>query len=259
MMTSISLENVVVDFTIYGTQMTFRSELMHRATGGFIRKENGNKRRVTIRALDGINLSLKDGDRLALIGHNGAGKSTLLKVFAGVYEPTGGRVLANGRVSALFNLAPGWDPEDSGYENITNCGMFFGMSREEIERKTPEIAEVSGLGSYLDLPTRTYSAGMTTRLAFAIATSIEPGILVLDEGLSAGDASFAEMAKQRINALLSRSRILILASHSLELLQSWCNIAILLERGRIVCSGPIADVIEVYKNEHALPTSHLVA
>jgi ABC-type polysaccharide/polyol phosphate transport system ATPase subunit len=258
-MTSITLENVVVDYTIYGTQMTFRSELMHRATGGFIRKEQGNKRRVTIRALDGINLSLKDGDRLALIGHNGAGKSTLLKVLAGVYEPTGGRVSAEGRISALFNLAPGWDSEDTGYENITNCGLFFGMSRREIESKTPEIAEVSGLGSYLDLPARTYSAGMTTRLAFAIATSIEPDILVLDEGLSAGDASFAEMARQRIDSLLSRSRILIFASHSLELLQSWCNVAILLERGNIVCSGSVAEVIEVYQRGHVLPTSQQVA
>jgi ABC-type polysaccharide/polyol phosphate transport system ATPase subunit len=258
-MTSISLENVVVDYTIYGTQMTFRSELMHRATGGFIRKEQGNKRRVTIRALDRINLSLKDGDRLALIGHNGAGKSTLLKVLAGVYEPTGGRISAEGRISALFNLAPGWDSEDTGYENITNCGLFFGMSRREIESKTPEIAEVSGLGSYLDLPARTYSAGMTTRLAFAIATSIEPDILVLDEGLSAGDASFAEMARQRIDSLLSRSRILIFASHSLEQLQSWCNVAILLERGNIVCSGSVAEVIEVYQTGHALPTSQQVA
>jgi ABC-type polysaccharide/polyol phosphate transport system ATPase subunit len=258
-MTSITLENVVVDFTIYGTQMTFRSELLHRATGGFIRKEQGNKRRVTIRALDGINLALKDGDRLALIGHNGAGKSTLLKVLAGVYEPTGGQVSVNGRISALFNLAPGWDSEDSGYENITNCGMYFGMSREEIEKKTPEIAEVSGLGSFLDLPTRTYSAGMTTRLAFAIATSIEPGILVLDEGLSAGDASFAEMAARRIDSLLSRSRILILASHSLDLLRRWCNTAILLERGRIVCSGSVAEVAEVYQKGLTLPTSEQVA
>jgi ABC-type polysaccharide/polyol phosphate transport system ATPase subunit len=257
-MTRVTLENVVVDFTIYGTQMTFRSELLHRATGGFIRKEQqeGKKRqRVTIRALDGINLSLKEGDRLALIGHNGAGKSTLLKVLAGVYEPTGGRISMEGRISALFTLSPGWDPEDTGYENIMNCGLFFGMSREEIEAKTPEIAEVSGLGSYLDLPARTYSLGMQTRLAFAIATSIEPGILVLDEGLSAGDASFADVATRRIDNLLSRTRILILASHSLELLQRWCNTAILLERGRVVCAGPVAEVAKAYQSGHSLPTS----
>jgi ABC-type polysaccharide/polyol phosphate transport system ATPase subunit len=233
--------------------MTFRSELMHRATGGFIRREEG-KKRVTIRALDKINLSLKEGDRLALIGHNGAGKSTLLKVLAGVYEPTGGLIKVEGKVSALFNLAPGWDPEDTGYENILNCGLFFGMSRREIEEKTPEIAEVSGLGSYLDLPSRTYSAGMQTRLAFAIATSIDPGILVLDEGLSAGDASFADAATKRVDRLLSRTRILILASHSMELLQRWCNTAILLERGQIVCSGSVAEVAEVYQRQ-TLPAS----
>jgi ABC-type polysaccharide/polyol phosphate transport system ATPase subunit len=254
-MTSVTLENVVVDFTIYGAQMSFRSELLHRATGGFIRKEDGKKKRVTIRALDGINLALKEGDRLALIGHNGAGKSTLLKVLAGVYEPTGGRIAVSGRISPLFNLAPGWDTEDTGYENIMNCGLFFGMSREEIERKTPEIAEVSGLGSYLDLPARTYSAGMQMRLAFAIATSIDPGVLVLDEGLSAGDAAFAEIAAQRIERLLNRTRILVLASHSMGLLQEWCNTAILLQRGRIAYSGSVAEVAKEYQKLQTLPTS----
>jgi ABC-type polysaccharide/polyol phosphate transport system ATPase subunit len=161
----------------------------------------------------------------------------------------------NGRISPLFTLAPGWDPEDTGYENIMNCGLFFGMSWEEIEEKTPEIAEVSGLGSYLDLPARTYSAGMQTRLAFAIATSIDPGVVVLDEGLSAGDASFADTATKRVDSLLSRTRILILASHSMDLLQRWCNTAILLERGRIVCSGSVAEVSKAYQNRQTLGTS----
>ena len=253
-MTSVTLENVVVDFTIYGAQKTVRSELLLPATGGFISREKGKGKRVSIRALDRINLALKEGDRLALIGHNGAGKSTLLKILAGVYEPTGGSITIDGRISALFNLAPGWDPEDTGYENIMNCGLYFGMSRAEIQQKTPEIADVSGLGSYLDLPSRTYSSGMQTRLAFAIATSIDPGILVLDEGLSAGDASFADVATRRIDSLLSRTRILILASHSMDLLQRWCNTAILLERGRVVCSGPVAEVAKLYQTQ-TLPTS----
>jgi len=253
-MVSIALNDVVVDYTIYGTQMSFRSELMHRATGGFIRKDS-KSRRVTIRALDGINLDLKDGDRLALIGHNGAGKSTLLKVLAGVYEPTSGSMKVQGRISALFNLSPGWDPEDTGYENIMNCGLFFGMTRQEIDAKTPEIAEVSGLGSYLDLPSRTYSSGMQMRLAFAIATSIDPGILVLDEGLSAGDASFAEMATARINSLLSRTRILILASHSMDLLKKWCNQAILLERGKIQYAGTVEETAKVYRERPAFANS----
>jgi ABC-type polysaccharide/polyol phosphate transport system ATPase subunit len=129
-----------------------------------------------------------------------------------------------------------------------NCGLFLGMSPEEIRRKTPEIAEVTGLGSYLDLPARTYSAGMILRLAFSIATSIDPEILLLDEGLSAGDASFAAVAEARINGLLSRSRILIMASHSMGLLQNCCTKAILLERGKVVCEGSMAEVAEVYRN-----------
>jgi homopolymeric O-antigen transport system ATP-binding protein len=244
---SITLENVYVDFPIYGAHKTLRSELFHRATGGLIRRE-GKRHRVTIRALDGLSLTVREGDRLGLIGHNGAGKSTLLKVLAGVYEPTGGRISVEGRISPLFNMAPGWDPEDSGLENIMNCGLFLGMTPGEIRRKTPEIAEVTGLGSYLELPARTYSAGMMLRVAFSIATSIDPEILLLDEGLSAGDASFEAVAEARVKNLLSRTRIMIMASHSTELLESWCNKAILLERGCVVAAGPVADVAEVYES-----------
>lgn len=244
-MASITLENLVVDFPIYGSHMSFRTELFQRATGGLIRRE-GPKKRVTIRALDHINLHLDDGDRLGLIGHNGAGKSTLLKVIAGVYEPTDGTIVARGRVSPLFNLAPGWDPDDTGYENIMNCGLFLGMTPDEVKRKRPEIADATGLGSYLDLPVRTYSAGMQLRLTFSIATAIDPGILVLDEGLSAGDASFEAVAKDRVNRLLARSRILVMASHSIELIKSWCNKAILLERGRIVEFGTVEHVAAIY-------------
>jgi ABC-type polysaccharide/polyol phosphate transport system ATPase subunit len=249
-MASIALENLFVDFTIYGVHKTFRSELFHRATGGFIRREDKTQR-VTIRALDGLNLIINEGDRLGLIGHNGAGKSTLLKVLARVYEPTSGFIRVEGRVSPLFNLAPGWDPEDTGYENIMNCGLFLGMTPDEVRRKTQEIAEVTELGSYLELPTRTYSAGMTLRLAFSIATAIDPEILILDEGLSAGDASFAAIAEARINSLLSRSRILVMASHSIELLKNWCNRAILLERGRIVSLGTVPEVAEFYRSRSA--------
>jgi len=245
-MARITLENLYVDFPIYGAK-TFRSELLHRATGGFIRRE-GKRQRVTIRALDGLNLTVNEGDRLGLMGHNGAGKSTLLKVLAGVYEPTGGRIAVEGTRSPLFNMAPGWDPDDTGYENIMNCGLFLGMTPDEVRRKTPDIAEVSGLGSYMELPARTYSAGMMLRLAFSIATAIDPEILLLDEGLSAGDASFEHVAELRIKSLLSRTRIMIMASHSTELLDAWCNKAILLERGRIVAMGPVMEVAEIYHN-----------
>lgn len=245
-MPSIELKNVCVDFPIYGSSMSFRTELIQLATGGSIRRDS-EKQRFSVRSLDNVNLAVREGDRLALLGHNGAGKSTLLKTLAGVYEPTHGEISISGRLSPLFNLAPGWDAEDTGYENIKNCGLFLGMSPDEIRQKTPEISEVSGLGSYLHLPVRTYSAGMGMRLAFSIATAIEPEILLLDEGLSAGDASFAETAELRIQSLMQRSRILVLASHSTHLLKTWCTSAILLEHGRIVYRGPVDDAIEFYK------------
>jgi ABC-2 type transport system ATP-binding protein/lipopolysaccharide transport system ATP-binding protein len=245
-MPRISLKNVSIDFPIYGSSMSFRTELLQRATGGFIQRDS-KKQRVTIRGLDGINLVIDEGDRVGLMGHNGAGKSTLLKVLAGVYEPTEGEIVTEGRLSPLLNISPGWDVEDTGYENIKNCGLFLGMSPDEIRNKTPEIADVSGLGSYLDLPVRTYSTGMVLRLAFSIATAIEPEILLLDEAISAGDASFAKVAQARVERLLKNSRILVIASHGPDLLKIWCNKAILLERGRIVHQGPVEETAEVYR------------
>lgn len=248
-MARIELEKVCVDFPIYGSSMTFRKELMNIATGGRITRDGG-KKRVAVRGLDNVDLRLEEGARVALIGHNGAGKSTLLKTLAGVYEPSHGNVTIKGRLSPLFNISPGWETEDTGYENIMNCGLFLGMSPEEIRRKTKEIAAVSGLGDYLNLPVRTYSAGMGVRLAFSIATAIEPEILLLDEGLGAGDESFAETARSRVENLLSRSRILVLASHSADLLKMWCDTAILLEHGRITYRGGVDETLEVYRDRN---------
>jgi ABC-type polysaccharide/polyol phosphate transport system ATPase subunit len=245
-MASLILENVTVDFPIYGAQKSFRSAL-RSATGGLIRREGANQRHVTVRALENLTLTIKHGDRVGFIGHNGAGKSTLLRLCAGVYEPSHGRVHIEGKVSPLFNTSPGLDHDDTGYENIITCGLFLGMTREEIEKKTKDIEDFTELGEYLSLPTRTYSTGMLTRLGFAIATAIDPEILVLDEGLGAGDARFAEKAKQRVDALIQRASILILASHSDALIQSFCNRAILLQAGRVVEEGKVDDVIEAYR------------
>jgi ABC-type polysaccharide/polyol phosphate transport system ATPase subunit len=240
------LENVTVDFPIYGTQKSFRVAL-RSATGGLIRREGLHHERVTVRALDSVSLMLKHGDRLGIIGHNGAGKSTLLRLCAGVYEPTQGRVFIEGKVSPLFNISPGLDPDDTGYENILTCGLYLGMTHEEIARKTPDIEQFSELGEYLSLPVRTYSTGMLMRLAFAIATAIDPEILVLDEGLGAGDARFAERAKRRVDDLVGRSSIMIFASHSEDLILSMCNRSILLQSGKIVASGEVHEVMDTYR------------
>jgi homopolymeric O-antigen transport system ATP-binding protein len=229
--------------------MSFRTELFGRATGGLIRREGRNNGRVSVRALEQVSLKLEHGDRLGIIGHNGAGKSTLLHVLAGVYVPASGRVVIDGRISALFNTSPGLDPEDTGFENIVTCGLFLGMSLAEIKAKTPEIAEFTELGDYLNLPVRTYSAGMITRLGFAIATTIDPEILLLDEGLSAGDARFAEHANRRVDDLVQRSSILVVASHSEALVRSMCNRAMLLDSGHVATVGDVDDVIETYTRQ----------
>jgi len=243
---SLMLDNVTVDFPIYDSQKSFRSAL--RRTGGLIRREgNSGHQHVTVRALDNLSLMLKHGDRLGIIGHNGAGKSTLLRVCAGVYDPTAGKARIEGKVSPLFNTSPGLDMDDTGYENIITCGLFLGMTRDEIERKTPDIEQFSELGEYLSLPVRTYSSGMLTRLGFSIATAIDPEILILDEGLGAGDTRFAERAKKRVDSLVMRASIMVLASHSDALLQQMCNRAILLHEGRLAASGSVEEVAEAYR------------
>jgi ABC-type polysaccharide/polyol phosphate transport system ATPase subunit len=251
---SVVVDSVTIDFPIYGsTHRSLRQTLFAR-TGGLIRREGARQKRVVVRALDKISFKLSHGDRLALIGHNGAGKSTLLKALAGVYWPDSGSIGIEGRISPLFVSAPGLDLEDSGYENIKTCGMFLGMTSEEVDRKAPDIAEFCELGEYLELPVRTYSAGMVTRLCFAIATAIDPDILLLDEGLAAGDARFAARAEDRMHALIQRTRILVLASHSDGLIKAMCNRAALMEKGHILAIGPVDEILDQYHRrniEHA--------
>lgn len=198
-----------------------------------------------------MSLKLGHGDRLGILGHNGAGKSTLLRVLAGVYVPSAGRVAIEGRLSPLFNSSPGLDADDTGYENIVTCGTLLGMSRADILNQAREIAEFSELGDYLNLPVRAYSTGMLTRLCFAIATAIDPEILLLDEGLGAGDARFADRAQRRLNELFERASILVIASHSEELIRSTCNRALLLESGCVAAMGGVDDVIEAYRRSRS--------
>jgi ABC-type polysaccharide/polyol phosphate transport system ATPase subunit len=243
-MASVVVENVHVDFPVYGAQRSFRKVLFERGTGGLV--AHGKNDRVVVKALSDINLSLRDGDRIGLVGHNGAGKSTLLRVLAGVYEPVQGRILIDGKVTPLFDMLPGLDGEDTGYQNIITAGLLFGMSRPEIEELLPEVEEFSELGEYLSLPVRTYSLGMMTRLGFAFATAMEPGILLLDEGIGAGDARFAERVEKRLKSFFERSSIIVLASHSNHLIKSFCNRAGLMRNGTIVSVGSVDDVLAQY-------------
>jgi ABC-type polysaccharide/polyol phosphate transport system ATPase subunit len=254
-MAKITLENVTVEYPVYGaSHKSFRKALLGR-TGGNIRQQDSRHHHVVVRALEDISFVLNDGDRVGLVGHNGAGKSTLLRVLADIYLPTAGKIAIEGRVSSLFNSSPGLDMDDTGYENIMTCGMFLGMTAAEIKRKTPEIAEFSELGEYLKLPVRTYSTGMVTRLGFAIATSVDPGVLLLDEGLATGDARFAARAEARFAQLIGRSSILVLASHSDAMIRAMCNRAILLERGKMLAFGEVDEIFELYQKRMAESTA----
>lgn len=216
-------------------------------TGGRILPERLKGQNVVVKALDDISFELRSGDRIGLIGHNGAGKTTLLRVLAGIYYPTAGTVDIQGHVTPMLNQAPGMEMEDTGYENIINCGMLLGMRLAEIKAKAPEIVEFSELGDYINLPIRTYSSGMLARLTFSIATSLEPGIMILDEGIGAADARFSDKAAKRVKEMMERTDILVLASHSVPLIDLWCNKAALMHHGRMLEIGPVKEVGKSYE------------
>lgn len=244
-MASIHLDNVTVDFPIYESIRSLKRNLLQNA-GGLIWRDKKHPHRVTVRSLDSIAFNVEHGDRMGLIGHNGAGKSTLLRVLAGVYEPVAGCMVIEGRVSPLFNTSPGMVVDDTGFENIFTCGLHLGMTISEIEAKFDDIAAFTELGEYLELPVRTYSTGMLVRLGFAIATAIDPEILLLDEGLGAGDARFAEKVRKRIDALIERASILVLASHADSLIRQMCNKAVLMDQGRALKVGGVEEILAAY-------------
>lgn len=228
----ISLKNVGVNFPIYGAgASSLKKTLAASVTGGRFGMETGVK---VVQALSDINLELKAGDRLGLIGHNGAGKSTLLRTLAGVYEPSVGDFVRKGTLASLIDPSLGIEADATGLENIMLRGLVMGMSKRKIDSLTDDIVDFSGLGDYISMPVRTYSTGMLMRLAFSISTSVEADILLMDEWLSVGDAEFTEKAEKRMKDVVSGAGILVLASHSPELIAKECNRVVHLEHGRIV-------------------------
>jgi ABC-type polysaccharide/polyol phosphate transport system ATPase subunit len=193
-----------------------------------------------------VSLEVRAGEIIGIVGRSGAGKTTLLRVLAGIYYPSRGQVYSSGRISALLDVAVGLNPDATGRENIILRGMYMDIHPREMRERVDEIAEFTELGAYLDMPTRTYSAGMMVRLGFAVSTCIHPEILLMDEWLSAGDARFLDKAQRRMEQFVDRSSILVLASHSQELLRKWCNRGLLLQQGRVVSFGPIDEVIAAY-------------
>lgn len=203
---------------------------------------------ISLIALDNISFELSEGDRLGIVGTNGAGKTTLLQVVSGIYQPNDGIIRYGGRLTSVINLGLGMQGEATGHENIILRGLANGYSRKQIESARQEIMDFSELGDFLYQPVMTYSSGMKMRLNFAIATAFSPDILILDEWLSAGDIRFRSKATERMSRFLDASGIVILASHSLALLEQVCNLGLWLENGRVQHFGPINDVISNYKD-----------
>lgn len=232
-MARIVADNIVVEFPIYGGKSrSLKSTFMRTATGGLLARDSAD--RIVVRALDRCSFEIGQGDRVGLLGHNGSGKTTLLRVLAGVYEPSVGTISVSGKVAPMLSITLGMNMEATGMENIYLRGVVMGMTPEEIDPLVSEICEFSELGDYIDMPVRTYSSGMAMRLAFAVSTSVSADIILMDEWLSAGDASFAIKAQTRLTKLIEQAKILVIASHDETLIRNNCNRILQLEHGRLI-------------------------
>jgi ABC-type polysaccharide/polyol phosphate transport system ATPase subunit len=246
-MARIVLQNVDIHYPIYGdSHPLFRRALVNIVTGGKIYRD---ERKISVvKAIDNLSFTLNKGDRLGLVGTNGAGKSTLLKTLGQLYKPTGGHLHIEGKISALFDVCMGMEQERTGYHNIYYMGALLGLSKAKIKSFIPDIEAFSELGEFLNMPVRTYSAGMKVRLGFALCTCLDPTILLLDEAIGAGDKHFIEKAANRAKALYERAEILVLASHSAQVVKDFCNKALWLHHGKMIMIGDVNEVLDAYEN-----------
>jgi len=237
----IELDDAGLHFHVHcQRRASFKDFLLHGLSAGRSQKR-------TVKALDHIDLCVEQGDRLGIVGHNGAGKSTLLRLLAGIYPPTAGTRRVTGRISSLFDISLGFEPEADGWDNIRFRSYLQGETPRSIEARMQSIAEFSELGEFLDMPVRHYSSGMLVRLAFSVATAIEPEILIVDEALSAGDCSFQAKARQRMKSLISNAQAVVLVSHDLDTLSELCNRILWLDHGQVHKMGGAAEVLEAYR------------
>ncbi|AHF78509.1 O-antigen export system ATP-binding protein [Sodalis praecaptivus] len=227
----IKVEKLSVEFPIYtASQRSLKKLLFRRAVGGNLAKHH---QALAVKALDNVSFEVHQGERVALLGGNGAGKTTLLRVLAGVYHPTGGRLSIRGEVVSLIDMAMGMESEATGYQNIFIRGLLLGLTMKQIARQVPFIIEFSELGEYISLPVRTYSSGMLLRLAFAIISVLQPSVLLMDEWLTVGDSQFREKMSKKLQQMVDRSAVMILASHSRETIKAFCNTFFLMQNGSL--------------------------
>ena len=228
----IEVNNLSIEYPVYGIRdLSLKTKILQGVVGGSLFKDSNDL--LTVKALENISFKLYPGDRVALIGHNGSGKSTLLKAIAGVYAPTNGNISINGTITTMLDITIGLNNDSTGLENIIISGLLMGLSKEKIERLKYEIIEFSGLSDYIHLPLRTYSSGMSMRLAFSIASTISSDIILIDEWISVGDSEFSLKVKNRLNEMITNSKVMVIASHDLDLCKKICNKFIHLENGRI--------------------------
>lgn len=252
-MAQIKIQNASFHYPVFEVgARSLKVSLFSQMSGGRVETNAGI---VTVQALNDISLNLNDGDRVALIGRNGSGKSTMLRVIAGLAHPQSGTVRIRGRVVPLIAQGLGINPELSGMDNIELPLRLLGATSKEVKRAKEEIPEFTGLGEFINLPVRTYSDGMKARLSFAICTSIEADILILDEWLGAGDIDFQEKAQTRIRETVDRTRIVVLATHSTALARSACNLAMWLDRGHHIMTGHPDAVADAYERAMSGPTA----
>lgn len=244
-MSHVKAQNLVVEMPVY--ELSSRSMKMRMLNKLAASRIGSTGNGVTVvRALQGVSFEFGDGDRVGLIGSNGSGKSTLLRVLAGIYEPSAGHLDIDGKAVALLEMGLGMDDSMTGYQNIKLRGMLLGMSPEEVEAKTAEIAEFTSLGDYLHLPIRAYSSGMRIRLAFAISTAVEAELLLLDEVIGVGDAAFLEKANARLKAFHEKANIVFIASHSGAVISDMCNKVMWLDGGHLKFVGAVAEGLKAY-------------
>ena len=241
----IEFKNACVDFPIYNVNSrTLKGRLTQVVTGGRLRADRQGL--VVVRAIDNMSFIFNDGDRIGLLGHNGAGKSTLLRLLGGVYEPSSGTAIIKGTLGSLIDISLGIDHEATGRENIYFRGGLLGMTKSEIKQQLEAIIDFSELGNFIDLPLRTYSSGMHLRLAFSVSTTLRPEILLMDEWLSVGDEGFKHKAEQRMSELVQSTSILVIASHSREIIEKTCNRVLWLDHGKVRMDDNPTAVLKAY-------------
>ncbi|HEX5273393.1 MAG TPA: ABC transporter ATP-binding protein [Gemmataceae bacterium] len=241
-MARIELDHVGLTFRVrHQVRLTFKEYFINKLV-----RSRRMRPPTEVRALQDVSLTVEAGERVGVVGHNGAGKSTLLKLLAGVYPPTAGRRRVDGSIASLFDIALGFEQEATGWENIVYRGYLQGETPGSISAKIQEIADFTELGDFLKLPVRHYSAGMLVRLAFAIATAVDPEVLLIDEVLSVGDMAFQEKARRRMRDIMDRAQLIVMVSHDLKSLQKFCRRGLWLDHGRVRLDASMDEVVRAY-------------